>query len=556
MFTKSRRFHVLALIITLSVFSFSFVVVNTPNSQFEITKNLDIFATMFKELDMYYVDEVDPEKLIRTGIDAMLNSLDPYTTFYSEEDMEGYRMQTTGKYGGIGALIRRMDDFVIISEPYEGFPAFNAGLIAGDKIIEIDGQTAKGKTTDEVSKMLKGKPGTDVLLKIERFGGEEKMVKTLTRDEIKIKSVPYAGLLEGGKTGYIRLGNFTENCSKDVGDALKKLKEEHQINSIVLDLRGNPGGLLNEAIAVANLFVDKGLEIVSTKGKKTEWSHSYRSKSAPIDTEIPLVVLIDRSSASASEIVAGVIQDLDRGIIIGQRSFGKGLVQTTKVVGYNSKVKMTTAKYYLPSGRCIQAIDYSGGYNDNLEKIPDSLRTTFKTIKNKRKVYDAGGVDPDIEVELETYANISQSLLNKQLIFDYVNQFRLEHETIPSPIDFELAQADYDVFVKYIEGKEYDYTTSSERLLKDLEESAKDEKYLEVIQTDLENLTSKIKHDKQKDLYKFQEEIEQLLEYEIVSRYYYQVGRIQEALEDTKEIKEALELFADATKYEQILQGN
>ncbi len=556
MFTKSRRFHVLALIILLSVSSVSFVVVNAPNNYFEITKNLDIFATMFKELDMYYVDEVDPEKLIRTGIDAMLNSLDPYTTFYSEEDMEGYRMQTTGKYGGIGALIRRMDDFVIISEPYEGFPAFKAGLIAGDKIIEIDGQTAKGKTTDEVSKMLKGKPGTDVQLKIERFGGEEKMVKTLTRDEIKIKSVPYAGLLNDSKTGYIRLGNFTENCSKDVGDALKKLKEEHQINSIVLDLRGNPGGLLNEAIAVANLFVDKGLEIVSTKGKKPEWSHSYRSKSAPIDTEVPLVVLIDRSSASASEIVAGVIQDLDRGIIIGQRSFGKGLVQTTKIVGYNSKVKMTTAKYYLPSGRCIQAIDYSGGYNDNLEKIPDSLRTSFKTIKNKRAVYDAGGVDPDIDVELETYANISQSLLNKQLIFDYVNQFRLKHETIPNPAEFELAQADYDIFVKYIEGKEYDYTTSSEQLLKDLEESAKDEKYLKVIQTDLENLTSKIKHDKQKDLYKFQEEIEQLLEYEIVSRYYYQVGRIQEALEDTKEIKEALGLFADATKYEQLLKGN
>lgn len=555
MLRKYRRLNVLALVL-LSILSFSFVLNNsTNNNYFEITKNLDIFATMFKELDMYYVDEVDPEKLIRTGIDAMLNSLDPYTTFYSEEDMEGYRMQTTGKYGGIGALIRRTDDYVIISEPYEGFPAFKAGLMAGDKIIEIDGVPAKGKTTDEVSKMLKGKPGTDVELKIERFGESTPMSKTLTRDEVKIKNVPYYGVLEDGKTGFIRLSNFTEDCSKEVGDALKKLKSEHSIQGVVLDLRGNPGGLLNEAISVANIFVEKGQEIVSTKGRKQEWSNSYKSKENPIDTEIPLAVLIDRGSASASEIVAGVIQDLDRGVVIGQRSFGKGLVQTTKVVGYNSKVKMTTAKYYLPSGRCIQAIDYSGGYNDNLEKIPDSLRTAFKTTKG-RTVYDAGGVDPDVEIDVETYANITQSLINKQLVFGYVNQFRLENPSIPTPDKFELVQADYDKFVKFISDKDYDYTTSSEQLLKDLEDSAKEEQYLEVIQEDLDNLTSKIKHDKQKDLYKFQEEIEQLLEYEIVSRYYYQTGRIQESLEDSKEVKVAMDLFANVNEYQKRLKAN
>lgn len=553
MLKKYSGLNVLAIVL-FSIFSVSFVV-KTSNNYFEITKNLDIFATMFKELDMFYVDEVDPEKLIRTGIDAMLNSLDPYTTFYSEEDMEGYRMQTTGKYGGIGALIRRTDEYVIISEPYEGFPAFKAGLMAGDKILEIDGVPAKGKTTDEVSKMLKGKPGTDVELKIERFGEKTPTMKTLTRDEVKIKNVPYYGLLEDGKTGFIRLSNFTEDCSKEVGDALKELKAEHNIQGIVLDLRGNPGGLLNEAISVANIFVDKGQEIVSTKGRKQEWSNSYKSKSAPIDTEIPLAVLIDRGSASASEIVAGVIQDLDRGIIIGQRSFGKGLVQTTKVVGYNSKVKMTTAKYYLPSGRCIQAIDYSGGYNDNLANIPDSLRTSFKTTKG-RTVYDAGGVDPDIDIEVEMYANITQSLVNKQLVFGYVNQYRLQHPTIPTPDKFELAQADYDDFVKFISKEDYDYTTSSEQLLKDLEESAKKEQYLEVIQEDLDNLTSKIKHDKQKDLYKFQEEIEQLLEYEIVSRYFYQIGRIQESLEDTKEVEAAMEVFADADKYKDLLKAN
>jgi len=554
MIKEFKPLNVLALLL-FSIISLSFAASRSSSSQFEISKNLDIFATMFKELDMYYVDEVDPEKLIRTGIDAMLNSLDPYTTFYSEEDMEGYRMQTTGKYGGIGALIRRTDDYVIISEPYEDFPAFKAGLIAGDKILEIDGVPAKGKSTDEVSKMLKGKPGTSVELTIERFGDGKPIVKNLTRDEVKIKNVPYYGLLEDKKTGYIRLGNFTEDCSKEVSNALKKLKTTHNIESVVLDLRGNPGGLLNEAISVTNIFVDKGQEIVSTKGRKQEWSNSYKSKQVPIDTEIPLAVLVDRGSASASEIVAGVIQDLDRGIIIGQRSFGKGLVQTTKVVGYNSKVKLTTAKYYLPSGRCIQAIDYSGGYNDNLEKISDTLRTAFKT-KNGRKVYDAGGVDPDIKTELDTYANISQSLMSKQLVFLYVNEYRLNHPTIPTPDKFELVQADYDDFVKFVGDKDYDYTTSSERLLKDLEDSAKEEKYLGVIQEDLDNLTSKIKHDKQKDLYKFQEEIEQLLEYEIVSRYFYQTGRIQESLEDTKEIKAALEVFANADKYKQLLKGN
>ncbi len=554
MIKEFKPLNVLALLL-FSIISLSFAANRSSSSQFEISKNLDIFATMFKELDMYYVDEVDPEKLIRTGIDAMLNSLDPYTTFYSEEDMEGYRMQTTGKYGGIGALIRRTDDYVIISEPYEDFPAFKAGLIAGDKILQIDGVPAKGKSTDEVSKMLKGKPGTSVELTIERFGDGKPMVKNLTRDEVKIKNVPYYGLLEDKKTGYIRLGNFTEDCSKEVSNALKELKKTHNIESVVLDLRGNPGGLLNEAISVANIFVDKGQEIVSTKGRKQEWSNSYKSKQTPVDLEIPLAVLVDRGSASASEIVAGVIQDLDRGIIIGQRSFGKGLVQTTKVVGYNSKVKLTTAKYYLPSGRCIQAIDYSGGYNDNLEKISDTLRTAFKT-KNGRMVYDAGGVDPDIKTELDSYANISQSLMGKQLIFRYVNEYRLSHPTIPTPDEFELVQADYDDFVKFVGDKDYDYTTSSEQLLKDLEDSAKEEKYLEVIQEDLDNLTSKIKHDKQKDLYKFQEEIEQLLEYEIVSRYFYQTGRIQESLEDTKEIKAALEVFADADKYKQLLKGN
>lgn len=546
MFQKTRLIMVTVLV-TVSTLSYSFV----NSSYFEVTKNLELFANIFKELDAMYVDQIEPNDLVRTGIDAMLGSLDPYTSFISEEDMAGYKLQTTGKYGGIGALIRKKDDYVLIAEPYEGFPAFKAGLMAGDKIIKVGDMDAKGKNTEDISKVLKGQPGTSVKIVVERLGEQNPLQKELTREEITIKSVPYYGMLDN-KTGYIRLTNFTENCGEEVSDALKDLKDKHQMTSVVLDLRDNPGGLLNEAINVANVFVPRGVEVVSTKSKKRDWDKIYKTRREPVDTEIDLVVLINRGSASASEIVAGVVQDLDRGVIIGKRSFGKGLVQTTKNVGYNSKIKLTTAKYYLPTGRCIQAIDYSGGYNDNLEKVPDSLRTAYKT-PNGRTILDAGGIDPDVNTERGKYANITGSLMGKQLIFDYATIYRSEHPTIPNPDQFDLKDADFDAFVAFLADKDYDYTTASEKLLTDLKENAEKEKYLAAIEADLVELDAKIKHDKNKDLQKFRSEIQQLLEYEIVSRYYYQKGRIQETLEDDEDILKALEILKQNIEYNKIL---
>lgn len=546
--TKKARTSLLAALLLFSSLSYAFI---GRNSNFELTKNLELFVQMFQLLEDLYVDEIEPNKLVRTGIDAMLKSLDPYTSYISEEDLEGYRLQTTGRYGGIGALIRTTGDYVIISEPYEGFPAFKAGLMAGDKIIQIEDQPAKGFNTDDVSKLLKGKPGTDVNITIERFGEEKPIQKTLTREEIQINSVPYYGMV-GDKVGYILLNSFTENCSKDVAHALEKLKEEKGATSVVLDLRSNPGGLLNEAVNVSNVFLPKKTKIVSTQSKKRDWEKNYFTKRSGMDTDIPLVVLIDNASASASEIVSGVMQDMDRGIVIGQRSFGKGLVQTTKEVGYGAKLKLTTAKYSLPSGRCIQAVDYSGGYKEGAEKIPDSLRTAFKTI-NGRTVYDAGGVDPDITIENRKYGNITLSLVGKQLLFGFANQYRSNHATIPTPDEFELTDADFKVFEDYLSDKEYNYVTTSEQLLEELQKNAEEEKYLEAIQSNIEELTAQIKQDKAKDLEKFQDEIESLLEYEIASRYYFQKGRIQETLEDDEAVKKAVAILTQPTQYQQLL---
>ncbi len=542
MFKKSR----LIVMLTAFVLATSIGMVKA-NNYFEITKNLELFVNMLSELNANYVDDIDPEKLIRTGIDAMLESLDPYTNFIPEEDLSSYKLQTTGKYGGIGALIRQDDDYVIIAEPYQGFPAHKADLRAGDKIIKIGGVSAKGKTTGDVSKLLKGRPGTDTEITIERPGEANPMDISITREEIKIKSVPYYGLLNKD-IGYIKLTKFTENCSKDVTDALNALKEQHNIKSLVLDLRFNPGGLLNEAIDVTNVFVPEKQLVVSTKGKTSDKEKLYRTYNKPVDTEIPLVVLINRGSASASEIVSGTIQDLDRGLVIGQRSFGKGLVQTTKNVGYNAKIKITTAKYYLPSGRCIQAIDYAGGYKDGADKIPDSLRTAYKTTKG-RTVYDASGIDPDIEIDLPNWANITYSLTNKNIIFDFATQYRIKNKNIPKPDVFELSDADYADFVSFANTKDYSYTTQSENLLKDFKEKAEKEKYLDAIQNEMDELDNKIQSDKKNDLNRFKEEIKQLLEYEIVMRYYFQHGEIEERLEDDEAVKNALEILGNPNKY-------
>lgn len=548
---KKRITKIVAIIsiATISITSFGFA-----DSYFEVSKNLDIFATLFRELNIYYVDDADPGKLMKTGIDAMLESLDPYTNFIPESNMEDYKMMTTGQYGGIGALIQTQDDKVVISEPYEGYGAFKAGLRAGDKIIAIDGKSALGKTSSEIREFLLGQPGTTLEITIERPGEEKQFTKTVTREEVKIKDVPYFGMLKDS-VGYIRLTGFTESASAEVKTALTSLKEQHA-KSIILDLRGNGGGLLRESVNIVNLFVEKGTPVVSTKGKITEWDKEYKALSTPIDTKIPLAVLIDGGSASASEIVSGSLQDNDRAVIIGSLSFGKGLVQQVRPLSYNSKLKVTVAKYYTPSGRCIQKLDYSHRSEEGkVDEIPDSLITEFKTINSKRSVFDGQGISPDIEVKRKMLSDISASLLLKNLFFNYATDYRIKHETISEVKDFALMDNEYEDFVHFLEGKDYSYTTESEDILTKLEEATKEDKYFDDVKTEYEALKTKLTHNKKGDLYKFKEEIKYILESEIVTRYYYQKGQIEISLKNDPTLDEAIKTLNNQDLYQSILAG-
>ncbi len=548
---KKRITKIVAIIsiATISITSFGFA-----DSYFEVSKNLDIFATLFRELNIYYVDDADPGKLMKTGIDAMLESLDPYTNFIPESNMEDYKMMTTGQYGGIGALIQTQDDKVVISEPYEGYGAFKAGLRAGDKIIAIDGKSALGKTSSEIREFLLGQPGTTLEITIERPGDTKQFTKTVTREEVKIKDVPYFGMLKDS-VGYIRLTGFTESASAEVKTALISLKEQHA-KSIILDLRGNGGGLLRESVNIVNLFVEKGTPVVSTKGKITEWDKEYKALSTPIDTKIPLAVLIDGGSASASEIVSGSLQDNDRAVIIGSLSFGKGLVQQVRPLSYNSKLKVTVAKYYTPSGRCIQKLDYSHRSEEGkVDEIPDSLITEFKTINNKRSVFDGKGISPDIDVERKMLSDISASLLLKNLFFNYATDYRIKHETISEVNDFSLSDEEYEDFVHFLEGKDYSYTTESEDILTKLEEATKEDKYFDDVKTEYEALKTKLTHNKKGDLYKFKDEIKYILESEIVTRFYYQKGQIEISLKNDPTLDEAVKTLNNQDLYQSILAG-
>jgi len=520
---------------------------------FEIARNLDIFATLVKEVNSYYVDEVNPNRMVKSGIDAMLNTLDPYTNYIPEDEIENYRTMTTGLYGGIGAIIGRRKDRNIILMPYNGFPADKAGLKIGDEILEIDGFDVKKKNSNEVSKLLKGQAGTKVKLKVLKLGKQEPVVIEFQRERIKVDNVPYVGMV-ADKIGYIQLTEFTSDASREVKKGIEELKAKGA-TKLIFDLRDNPGGLLNEAVNISNLFIPKDKLVVNTKGKVAEWVKEYKALNPPFDTEIPIAVLISGRSASASEIVSGVIQDYDRGVLIGQKSYGKGLVQTTRPLTFNSQLKVTTAKYYIPSGRCIQSIDYSNrGSDGTARKVADSLRMAFKTM-NGRVVYDGGGVSPDVEVKRESLAQITTSLINKDLIFDYASIYYLAHPTIASSKEFQLTDADYNAFAKWLNDKEYDYTTKVETSIKDLSLAAQKEKYYEEIKVQLEALKIRMAHNKEHDLEKHKAEIREILEHEIVSRYYFETGIKESSFDDDPELREAINVLNDPARYQQILSG-
>ena len=542
--SKKIKIFVVSCVVILSSFSFT-------DSYFEIAKNLDIFTTVYRELNNYYVDETDPGKLMKTAIDKMLKSLDPYTNYIPESEIEDFQFMTTGQYGGIGAVITKRKDYVFISEPYKGFPAQKAGLIAGDKILEIDGESAKGKNTEEVSKALKGQPNTDVELLIERPYMKEPFTVNFKRQKISVKSVPYFSYVDDG-IGYIKLRSFTRDCSKDIKEALLDLKKQGELRGLILDLRGNPGGLLNESVSIVNLFVEKGQEVVSTKGKIESWDKVYKASRPPLDLETPIVVLINQSSASASEIVAGAIQDLDRGIVIGKRSFGKGLVQQTKKLSYNSQLKLTVAKYYIPSGRCIQALDYSNRNEDgSVGKVPDSLMTAFKT-KNGRTVYDGGGIKPDVEVEQDDISNLIVSLIQERLFFDYATYFKHSNASLDS--SFTMNDKDFNSFVNFLSDKSYDYKTETEKALEELKSTSENENYFEFIESKFLDLSNEFEINKKNDLNRNKDIIKEILSEEIVSRYYFQEGRIRTSLKYDKEVQEAIKYLAQQNLYDSVLK--
>ncbi len=550
---KTRKNNVI-LWSLVGLLAFSGIVgfTTTNDKLFALAKNIDIFATMVRELDSYYVDEINPDELVTIGINAMLEELDPYTEYVPEEESEDFRMMTTGEYGGIGALIGNRGSGNIILMPYTGFPAQSEGLKIADQILKIDSVDVSEKATGEVSDLLKGPANTPVKLKVRR--NTDTLEFKLVRRKISLKNVPFYGKLDQ-RTGYIKLGDFTKNASNEVRKALIELKNQGS-EQLILDLRDNPGGLLGEAVEIVNLFIPKGKVVVKTIGKLENVNYTYKTSKSPVDKEIPLVVLINERSASAAEIVAGALQDYDRAVLIGRKSFGKGLVQTTVPLTYNAQLKVTTAKYYIPSGRCIQAIDYAQSReNGTVISVPDSLRKEFKT-KNGRIVLDGAGIEPDQLVESESYAPISYSLVARSHVFDFATDYFYNHDSIADPSIFHITDQDYQDFISFLEGKEYDYTTYLEKSVEDMRETAKNSPLYEEIKVQLEELEKKVNHSKEQDLITYQEEIKKIISEEIVSRYYFQEGMIEASLGKDKDVLKAVEILSDPKEIDLILSAS
>ena len=525
------------------------------SSDFEISKNLEILTSLYKELNTNYVDGVNPSDLMKTGIDAMLDKLDPYTVYIPESEIEDYRFMTTGEYGGIGSLIHKQGEYIIISEPYENSPAQKAGLKAGDKILKINDKIASGKSVEDVSAILKGQPGTNFKIVVERDGESKPLTFNIVREKISIDPVPYYGMIGNG-IGYIKLNSFTQTASADVKKALLDLKAKNTVTGLVLDLRDNGGGLLTEAVNIVNLFVKKTEMVVSTKGKQKDKNHNYQTTMEPVDEKLPLVVLVNSMSASASEIVAGALQDLDRAVIVGRRTYGKGLVQNVFPLSYNTQVKITVAKYYIPSGRCIQAIDYAHkNASGNPDHVPDSLITEFKTIHG-RTVYDGKGIAPDVYTDTLKLSTVSYNLITKYIIFEYATKYAAEHPTIPTAGNFKLSDAEYNDFVAFTDKKGFEFKTAAENELESVKKAAQYENCWTDVKSQYDAMLQSIMLHKKKDLQDNKDEIARLLQEEIASRYYYQKGRIESTLSDDTELKSATQVLNDAVTYTSILDGS
>lgn len=549
---KTKRIILISVAAVTVLLVFSFFISSQESKDFKLTKNIDIYISLLRELNAFYVDEIDPEKLVDRSITGMLSVLDPYTVYYPEENTGDLDFLTTGKYGGFGSLIRKSGDYIVVTNVYKGFPADLNGIKPGDIMLSIDGTSLKGVSSEKASDMLKGEPGTEVVIVFRRNG--EEFSKTIKRERIAIPAVPYYGMINS-ETGYIRFTNFTQNCIAEVRNALIDLREKQGAENLILDLRSNPGGLVNEAVEIVNLFVRPGQEVVSTRGRAKQYDAVFRTSRTPVAPDMPVVVLINRGSASASEIVAGALQDLDRAVIIGERSYGKGLVQVARPLSYKAQVKITTAKYYIPSGRCIQAVDFSHPNEDgSVGYIPDSLIKTFST-RNGRPVKDGGGIIPDITVPSDMLSRFTSELYVRNMIFDFATRYFWSHPQPPVLDSLRITDIDLEQFSAFLKEMNFSYETNTENVLDELVETARAEKLYDENKDEIDILRTRFSHPLDRDLADQKQDVTELIESELAGRYFYDAGAIMYSLPRDSQVTDAVKTLSDRARYSSILRG-